>query len=270
MNRFAFVAFYSVTVASLAAQQSDSLRFEVASVKARTADDRTAFRVAFEPGGRFITVNAPLTFWIGQVYPTQTGQIDGRPPWLGTQGFDINAKAAGEPSREQTLEMLRSLLRDRFKLAVHYEMRDEDAWALRRVNSDRLGPNLRPINVDCTARAAAVARGETPPALPPASNGLAACRTSSPVGNLKSGGISIADLTRMLRHDARAVIDKTGLSGHFEMELTYFNGPPEQRGLNDPVDIYTAVREQLGLRLDRERNPVRVLIIDRIELPTPD
>lgn len=270
MSRFAFAIVCSVMTASLAAQQSDSLRFEVASVKARTADDRTPFRVAFEPGGRFVTVNAPLTFWIGQVYPTQTGRIEGRPPWFGTQGFDINAKAEGEPSREQMLEMLRSLLRDRFKLAVRYETREEDTYALRRINADRLGPNLRPIAIDCTARSAALGRGETPPDLSPASNGIPACRTSSVVGAFRSGGISIADLTRMLTSDARAVVDKTGLSGHFEMELTYFDGPPERRGVNDAVDFFTAVREQLGLRLEPERNPVRVLVVDHIELPTPD
>ena len=68
----------------------------------------------------------------------------------------------------------------------------------------------------------------------------------------------------------RPVVDKTELSGYYEVTLKYFNGPPEARGVNDQPDVFTAVREQLGLRLDPQKAPVRVLVIDSIQLPTPD
>ena len=192
----AFVVVGSLSL-TLAAQSESNLRFEVASIKARTADDTTPFRVSFEPGGRFVTVNAPLTFWMGQVYPTQSGRIEGRPASFGTEGFDINAKAEGDPSREQMLEMLRSSLRERFKLAVHYEPREEDTFALVRNSPERLGPRLRPIDVDCAARAAAEKAGNAPPPLPPA-NGAAACRTLSISGSITSGGMTIPALARSL------------------------------------------------------------------------
>ena len=254
------------------AAQSDSVRFEVASIKPRTANDQTPFRVSFEPGGRFVTVNAPLTFWLGQVYPTEAGRIEGRPPWLGTQGFDINAKAEGDPSREQLLEMLRSLLRDRFKFAAHYEMREESTFTLVHHHPQRvLGSQLRPVDVDCAARAAAEKAGNPPPPLPNGANGVPPCRTRNISGALTSGGMTLSALASALSFGAgRPVVDATGLGGYYEVTLKYFDGPPEARGVNDQVDFFTAVREQLGLRLEPQKSSLRVLVIDRLEQPTPD
>ena len=263
----------SVAALPLVAQQSDAPRFEVGSIKARTADDTTQFWVSFEPG-RFVTVNAPLTMWLGQVYPTQSGRIEGRPPWLGTRGFDINAKAEGEPSREQMLEMLRSLLRDRFKFASHYEERQEDTFALVYNHPQRvLGPQLRRVDVDCAARVAAEKSGNPPPPMPNAPNGMPVCRTLNISGSLTSGGMTMSAIASALTLGAgptRPVVDKTELSGYYEVTLKYFDGPPEARGVNDQPDFFTAVREQLGLRLDSQKSPVRVLVIDSIQLPTPD
>ena len=265
----ALLVLIAATVVPLSSQ---TLRFDVASIKPRSPDDQTSFRVSFEPGGRFVTVNAPLTMWLGQVYPTQAGRIEGRPPWLGTRGFDINAKAEGDPSREQMLEMLRALLRDRFKFASHYDEREEDTFALVYNNPQRtLGPQLRRIDVDCAARAAAEKAGNPPPPLPNAPNGMAVCRTLSISGSLTSGGMTMAAIANSLTFGARRpVIDTTGLQGYYEVTLKWFDGPPEARGVNDQVDLFTAVREQLGLRLESRKSPVRVLVIDRIELPMPD
>jgi uncharacterized protein (TIGR03435 family) len=270
----AFVGSPTVMSAQALAQQpaSGSLQFEVASIKPRSSDDSTPFRISFEPGGRFIAVNVPLTFLFPQLYPVPSGRIEGRPSWLGTHGFDITAKADGDPSREQMLEMLRSLLRDRFKLVVHYETREEDTFALVVADREgRLGPQLRRIDVDCTARAAAAGPARPVAPLPPAGNGAPACRTSHFNGSLTSGGMTIAALANALQSRAtRPVVDKTGLTGHFEVTLKYFDGLPESRRINDEVDFFTAVREQLGLRFEPQRSPVRVLVIDRIERPTPD
>jgi uncharacterized protein (TIGR03435 family) len=214
-------------------------------------------------------VNAPLTALLPQLYPAT--RIEGRPSWLGTDGFDISAKAAGNPSREQMLEMLRALLRDRFKFAAHYEMREDDTFTMTRADPQRLGPGLRPISVDCAARAAAVKAGEPVPQLPDAPNGMPVCRTLNMSGSLTSGGMTAATLANALSGSARRpVFDQSGLTGHYEVTLKYFDGPPENRTVSDQVDFFTAVREQLGLRLEAQRRPVQVIVIDHIERPTPD
>jgi uncharacterized protein (TIGR03435 family) len=255
------------SISLLAAQSIAELRLEASSVKSRSVDDTTPFRVSFEPG-RFVTVNAPLSFWFTQVYPNPNLRVEGQPSWFGMNGFDINAKAEGVPSRDQMLRMLRSLLMDRFKLAVHYETRDEDTFALVRENPTRLGPQLRPTNVDCTARAKARSEGQVMPALPAAANGADACRTLATSAGIVSGGLTVSELANNLASLAgRPVIDKTGLTGHYEVTLKVFNGPPEQHGAIDDVDFFTAVREQLGLRLVAEKNAVQVLVIDHIERP---
>src|SRR5262245_29269467 len=85
---------------------SSDLRFDVASIKPRTSDDQTPFRMSFEPGGRFVAVNIPLSFLLAQLYPVPSGRMEGRsswPSWFGTDGFDIIAKAEGDPSRAEML-----------------------------------------------------------------------------------------------------------------------------------------------------------------------
>ena len=273
MTRFRpFLAIVALAIGSPLVAQQATPAFDVASIKARSANDTSALRFpSFEPGGRFVMVNAPVTALMPLLYPSPSGRIEGRPSWLGTDGFDITAKAEGEPSREQMLEMLRTLVKERFKLAVHYETREEDTFALVRTSSERVGPQLRALDVDCTARAAAARAGNPVPPLPPAANGIPACRTLNASGALTSGGMSLSELATALSGWARRpVFDKTGLPGHYEVTLKYFDGPPEQRGINDQVDLFTAVREQLGLRLEPQRNPVQVLVIDHIERPTPD
>ena len=83
--------------------------------------------------------------------------------------------------------------------------------------------------------------------------------------------MTVSALAKALEFGAtRPIVDRTGLTGHYEVTLKYFGGPPENRGVNNEVDFFTAVREQLGLRLEPQKNPVQVLVIDHIERPTPD
>lgn len=185
---------------------SQELRFDVASIKARPTDDTTQFRVSFEPGGHFVTVNAPVTFWIAQVYPNPSGRLEGAPAWLSRQGFDISAKAEGNPSPGQLLEMLRGLLRDRFKFASHYEEREENSFALVHNHPQRvLGPQLRRTDVDCDARAAAEKAGNPPPPLPNAPNGIPVCRIRSTSGSVISGGMTVSALANALAFGARRI-----------------------------------------------------------------
>jgi len=83
--------------------------------------------------------------------------------------------------------------------------------------------------------------------------------------------MTVEEVARTLSVAAdRPIVDRTDLRGYFEVTLKFFDGPPERRGINDDMDLFTALREQLGLKLVPEREPVDVLVIDRIERPTED
>jgi uncharacterized protein (TIGR03435 family) len=270
---------------------SASPQFEVASIKPNKSGPGPQ-RIGFQPGGRFVATNVPVRDLIsiayGQPQPLPNFQIIGGPGWTTSDRFDITAKAEGDPQPgaagppTQMFLMIRGLLADRFKLIAHEEMRDQPVYVLRVDRSDgKLGPNIHPSTVDCAAMRGANRGG--PPG-PPAPGQAPACGAMMAPGRMLSGGTPIEMLTNGLaRLVNRVVIDRTGLTGNYETTLEF---TPDQSqlpsgGLGNlppgvpapPVDgpsLFTALKEQLGLRLDSEHAPVRVLIIDSIEQPTPD
>jgi len=144
--------------------------FEVASVKPNKAGDKRV-SIGMQPGGRFTAAGVTLRMLIGLAYgtpqPRPDSQMIGGPDWIGSDRFDIVAKAEGDvvpgPNGQLPL-MLRALLADRFKLAVHNESRELPIYALVKSRSDgRLGPQLSPATVDCAALGAARGRGGAPP-----------------------------------------------------------------------------------------------------------
>jgi uncharacterized protein (TIGR03435 family) len=183
--------------------------------------------------------------------------------------------------------MVRALLADRFKLVAHIETREQPAFDLVLARSDgRLGPGLKPSEIDCEARAAAqrtaaeAARAAGAPPPPPptlsAPGSVPPCGMRSS-GNLIEGAFTMASLASIVRTMAgRFVVDKTGLKGYYHLKLeasSLFVGPspdPVPRGPDEPPSIFVALPEQLGLKLESSRAPVEVLVIDRIEPPTPD
>ena len=171
--------------------------------------------------------------------------------------------------------MVRALLADRFKLVVHTETREVPIYALVMARSDgRPGPQLRPAAVDCTA---ARGRGSPPPA-PTPPGGRPACGMRTVPGRMMAGGYELPDVARNLSNFAgRMVVDKTGLTGTFDLDLAWTPDQIPQGPLPPgapPIDpngpsIFTALQEQLGLKLDSNRGPVEVLAI-HAERPTED
>lgn len=182
---------------------------------------------------------------------------------------------------------MRSLLAERFKLSVHRESREVPIYHLILARSDgRLGPELRPSSVDCRALVEArKAEGLKPE--PPKPGERPQCGARVGFGEIAAGGQPLFELITILSATVqRNVVDRTGLSGIFDIYLKWTPDqlPPRPPGL--PADqplringaeidpngpsIFTAVQEQLGLKLDAQRGPVEVLVIDRIERPTPD
>jgi len=168
--------------------------------------------------------------------------------------------------------MLRNLLADRFKLAAHRETRDMPAYALVRAKADgTLGPQMRRSTIDCeaeAARALAAKRGGAPPGQDGSAKPIVRCRVSTSAARIVGTGTTIPELMRRLSAPlGRAVVDRTGLSGSFDLELQW---SPEQAADTSGPSIFTAVQEQLGLKLESQRAPVEVLVIDRVESPAPD
>ena len=290
----ALVAGALATATALAQTEPSSERpkFEVASVRPNTSGDNKV-GIDIQPGGRATAVNAPLMMIIRSAYRLQEFQLVGAPDWVLSARYDITAKAdrefpppvpGGEISPAQL--MFQSLLEERFKLTVHRETRELPMYALVVARPDgRLGPQLTPSTLDCAAINAA-RRSGTPPS-PPKPGERPLCGIRIGFGQLTGTGFPLTNLaSSLVQFVQRSVVDRTGLSGHYDFDLKWTPDqlPPRPAGM--PADqrirvngveidpngpsIFTAVQEQLGLKLDAQRGPVEVLVIDHIERPTPD
>jgi uncharacterized protein (TIGR03435 family) len=129
----------------------------------------------------------------------------------------------------------------------------------------RLGERLRPATVDCTARAAeALARGTAGPA----TAFDAKCGFRVGAGSVSGGGVEMETIARRLSFAAaRPVIDSTTLTGRYDFDLTF---APDPLAAGDAPPIFTAVQEQLGLRLQPDHRAMAVLVVDRVQRPTPN
>jgi uncharacterized protein (TIGR03435 family) len=262
--------------------------FEVASVKPNNSGDgRVMF--ANQPGGRFTATNVTLKMLIRQAYQLQDFQIVGGPSWMTSDHFDIVAKAEdGAPQETPSLDrtgpnrtqlMIRALLAERFQLVAHNEDRELPIYALVLARSDgKLGPDLHKSDVDCAALfAAGRGRGALPPPGPPQPGERLPCGIRIGMGNMAIGGAPLPQIANaMANFLGRTVQDKTGLTGNYDANLTWTPDQMPQRppGAPElpPIDpngpsIFTAVQEQLGLKLDSQKGPVSVLVIDRAERP---
>ena len=233
-----------------------SLQFEVASIK-RNLSGSTDDRMTVAPGGRLVASNIPILTLIRNVYRVQYSQLAGGPDWLANDRWDILATGASAANMQEMLERIKALLHDRFKLAVHTEMRDAPHYALVMARGDRRpGPLLHQDPTDCLA-------------LLPGDPRCAATRAG---GALRMSGATLRDvafsLSRMLD---RPVVNETGLPGAYKFELTWDpNSGSVNRAADDRVSLFTALREQLGLALESRNGPVEFLIIDAAERPVED
>jgi bla regulator protein BlaR1 len=259
-----------------------ALAFEVASVKPnKSGEARASF--GGRPGGQVVVINNTLRNMIRNAYELQEYQIVGGPDWINDDRFDIVAKAANsDATRLQLAAMVQTLLADRFKLVVHRETRQVPIYALVMARSDkRLGPRLQPSTVDCEALFTAARRGGAPPpSAPPGER--PPCGIRLVPGRMMAGGSLLSDVGRNLApFTGRLVIDQTGLTGRFDLDLEWTPDqmPQAQPGAppavlppppSDGPSLFAAVQEQWGLKLDAARGPVEVLVIDSAERPQPD
>jgi uncharacterized protein (TIGR03435 family) len=277
------IALLISTVGARAQNAGDAETFEVVSVKVRT--EAGGAQGASSPD-RYTRMNVSLRGLIQDAYGLQPFEIAGGPEWAaGNVRFDVLAKAASVPSREQMRVMLQHMLRERFALRTHKETRELPVYVLRVARADgRLGDNLTKTTVDCAAIEAE--RLRTGAKLVPLKAGeRPVCRIfltarPRPGGVLtlrhQSSGTDIGEFAKWLApYVGRAVIDRTGLKAGFDIDLSFSPlsfSPGANAGtpVDETVSIFAGLQEQLGLKLDAEKGPVDVLVIDAAEMPTPD
>ena len=260
--------------------------FDVVSVKENKSGDMV--QGSRRQPGRIVITNVPLRLSIINFFGLQPQQLVGGPDWIDSTRYDIIAQFSGEmpvtePGTVGPLQlMMQRVFAERFKLAVHTETREIPAYELRLARSDRtLGSKLKPAVTDCEAVMNAMLKsaregGPPPTAGPQLPDGRPACGMRFGSGNrLVAGGTSMAALARSMSNQAgRIIVDKTGLIGGFDLELEFTPDPSAAGGQPAGVSetnlpsLFTALQEQLGLKLVPERTPVEVLVIDRVERPT--
>lgn len=254
---------------------AERLTFEVASIKRNVSGDQGS-QIRVQPGGQIVVTNNSLYNLIRNAYGTQRFEMvpgPQLPSWIDSDRWDITAKPpADAPLREEQMQLrLRSLLEDRFKLDARREVREMPIYALVVARSDgQLGPQMKRSGDECgPAAAKARAAGEAPP-MPP--GGFCGTR-ANPNGTVSMRGVPLANFVRNLGGmTGRFVIDKTGLAGPFDLELQW---TPDQAlgaggALTDGTSLFAAIQEQLGLRLEPQRAPVEVLVVNSAERPTED
>ena len=220
------------------------------------------------PGGRITVVNAPLRLLVRLAYGLQDFQIVDAPGWLNSDRFDIVAKADGDPTQAQLTLMVRTLLADRFKLRTHNETRELPIYSWWSKAIVTTGPQLRP------AEPCVQSSEETPPQSP-SSLGPGPCGFRVGPGATSARGVTMDALAFTLSNQVgRVVLDRTGLSGQFDLNfewaLPLAGAADSSQSFADGASIFTALQEQLGLKLESTRGPVEVLVIDSVEQPTSD
>jgi uncharacterized protein (TIGR03435 family) len=262
------IALMLVAQSAAAPPAGSPLKFEVASIKHNQSGSDMAEGGTL-PGGRVNARNVTLVNLVIMAYATPPDRIEGGPSWVSADRFDIAATGNRNASVAETRQMMQALLADRFKLKTRIEPRDRPVFDMVIAREDRLlGPQLKPSPTECAGQPG----GESlpPPARPP---DLAnpTCGTIAFGGNVFRGhGVTLAQIAGSLSQFAgRPLKDRSGLAGLYDFELKW-SRPSENPNPNDPPEFVTAVREQLGLKLDAVRGPVDVLVIVSAEQPAMD
>lgn len=320
---FVFSAGGGTALAQSAQLPSNERRFEVASVKPALSPAELGrlaaqgggppsfprFGIQTQPGGRFSAGTSTLKQLIVEAFEVKDYQIEGGPPWLTTDYFEITANAGADATPADVKAMLRTLLAERFGLRTHGDTRQAPVYVLTVARSDgRLGPKLTRATPECVQQIEQRKNGTESPAKPLTpeaereqrdrmqsqfkrlssgdSTVTPTCGTSMMMGRangasaLLNGGMEFTALISRISSELSApVVDRTELSGLFDMVLEFtsartFNG--QAAGLDpnstDPLPpaFIGAIQQQLGLKLEKQIGPMPVVIIDAADHPTPD
>jgi uncharacterized protein (TIGR03435 family) len=233
--------------------------FDVATIKpSRPEAQGKAFTIK---GRQFITINTSLSDLITFSYGLHARQIGEAPEWVEKDKYDLTGQPEGDgmPNERQWKTMIQKLLADRFKLVFHRDKKELSVYALVVVRS---GPKLTKSAGDPNGLPGLFFRG---------------------LGVLPATNATMGDFAGVLQGAVldRPVVNQTGLNGRWDFTLTWtpddsqFSGlgikiPPPSDSASAPPNLFTAIQEQLGLRLESTRAPAEVFVVDRVEKPTPN
>jgi uncharacterized protein (TIGR03435 family) len=240
----------------LAYSQAIPQEFDVATIKP-SAPEATGTQFFFNKGGGFTATNISVRDLLQQGYDVRGFQITGEPAWARTEKWDISAKVEGLPPMTdiaQLRPLLRALLADRFQLKVHSATKEMPLFSL---VVAKAGPKLT------------------------ANSGKPGPRVGVSAGRITTTKVSLSDFIGLLsRMVGRPVIDRTGLTGVYDITLIWSpdarakvhppGAEPDTAALEDPSgpSIFTAIQEQLGLRLESTKGLAEMLVIDAVEKPS--
>jgi len=233
--------------------------FEVATIKPTKPDTPASQKYLTVQGNRLISSNFSLADYISFAYGTHAKQLIGLPAWAETDKFDITAKPDidGTPNDKQLKGMLQKLLAERFKLAFHHDKKELSVYVL---SVAKTGNKMEKSAAD--------------------PNGLPGLFFSQ-LGDLHVRNATTSDFAGLMQSAVldRPVVDQTGITGRWDYELKWtpddsqFSGmggkiPPPTDAASAPPNLYTAIQEQIGLKLEATKAPADVLVIDKVEKPT--
>jgi len=257
------VATWFCLAVSAAAGQTP--KFEAATVKPAAANDTTSGTAPVTTPGRLEFRNVTLRvmmYWAFGSGLSTAMNISGGPDWINRNRYTIDAVAPGNPADREFRAMLRGLLEERFALKTHNDTRQIDIFALVPDRADaKLGPNIKPWTGTCTN--GKTPRPESDPAMP-------RCMGAFRPPGLILEGVTMIPLAEMLSTRrpllGRIVQDRTGLTGPYNIQLDFDFNAATQPDYTGP-SIFTAVKEQLGLKLEAAKGPLHVIVVDRASPP---
>jgi uncharacterized protein (TIGR03435 family) len=231
--------------------------FEVATIKTTDPDAKGRY-IIMQGNHRFVEKAYTLKLLIAAAYDLNPRTISGGPEWIESDHYDILAETPGEvrPTHDEQMSMLRNLLADRFKLTFH---REQKVLSIYELEVAKNGPKLK----------ASTAPPDDPPAL---ISTVYPQRIVMPARN-----VTMSDLARLMQRAIldRPVVDKTGLSGRYDFDLewapdeTQFGGEVPVAPADAPSPpFFSAIQQQLGLRLEATKGPIAALVVDKAERPS--
>jgi len=232
--------------------------FEVATIKPVEHEAKSSRYITMQGANRFVEKDYTLKLLIAAAYNLNAKEIAGGPAWIESDHYDIVAVTPGEvrPTHDEQMAMLRNLLADRFKLTFHREQKEFSIYELEVAKG---GPKLKASTASADAPVALISTVYPQRMVLPARNA------------------TMSDLVSLMQRAMldRPVVDKTGLSGRFDFDLewapdeTQFGGEVPIASADAPTaPLFTAIQQQLGLKLEATRGPVDALIVDEAERPS--
>jgi uncharacterized protein (TIGR03435 family) len=286
----------ALPVAMLFAGLAAGQTFDIASVKPGKPGSAPSMNFPLGPGdvyvpngGLFAANNLPLATYIFFAYKVIGNQgqflLPQLPDWAKTEQFDIQARAEGNPGKDQMRMMMRALLADRFKLAIHNEDREIPVLAFVLSKPGKLGPKLMPHDdsVPCSTSSepapAVVSAATLPNGLPVLCNGIFGVgKPTDPPGHIRIAARNvtigfIADSLSAAANLGRPMVDKTGLTGTFDFTFEFTLENQSQPGADpsadaSPLPIQEALRDQFGIKLQSDKSTVKVIVLDHVERPS--